>query len=348
MLARHLVGRDRRERRVGEARDHVEVGPGGLDHQHVGALVEVGERLADALAAVRRIDLVALAIAALRRRVDRAAERAVEGRGVLRAVADQARLDEIGVVERGPDRADAAVHHVGRRDEVGARLGVRHGDAREQLDGRVVVDLAARTEHAARAVVGELAEADVGDDRQLGRALRGSRARRAARRRRRPRRSSPRRPCGRAARTAARRRSLPSATPRASSASRSADRWRWPGKPGIGRSIALALDDEQGLDEVGGIEARLADDPADRLAAAQSPEARGRIGHQWLHRRGAPRAFGTRKVRPVSADARRVASLAGADTTREPRPKSRPAPAPRGERLRRRRCCRGFPGWCSS
>jgi hypothetical protein len=37
--------------------------------------------------------------------------------------------------------ADAAVHHVARRDDVGAGLGVHRGDAGEALDGGVVVDV---------------------------------------------------------------------------------------------------------------------------------------------------------------------------------------------------------------
>ena len=47
-----------------------------------------------------------------------------------------------GVVERGADRGDAAVHHVARADDVRAGLGVADGRAREQLERRVVVDLA--------------------------------------------------------------------------------------------------------------------------------------------------------------------------------------------------------------
>ena len=49
-----------------------------------------------------------------------------------------------GLVERGADRADLAVHHPGRRDHVGAGVGLRDRDARVPLERRVVVDLAAR------------------------------------------------------------------------------------------------------------------------------------------------------------------------------------------------------------
>ena len=55
------------------------------------------------------------------------------------------------VVERSADRADAAVHHVARADGVGAGLGVADRGSGEQLDRRVIRDLAV-LEHAAVAV----------------------------------------------------------------------------------------------------------------------------------------------------------------------------------------------------
>ena len=70
------------------------------------------------------------------------------------------------LVELVADRADPAVHHVARRDRVGAGLGVGDRGFRQQLDGEVVVDLAVADE-AAVAVRGVLAEADVGDHGQV-------------------------------------------------------------------------------------------------------------------------------------------------------------------------------------
>ena len=78
-------------------------------------------------------------------------------------------IGDVGVallVELVADRADPAVHHVARRDGVGAGLGVGDRGLRKQLDGDVVVDLAVADE-AAVAVRGVLAEADVGDHGQL-------------------------------------------------------------------------------------------------------------------------------------------------------------------------------------
>ena len=61
----------------------------------------------------------------------------------------------------------AAVHHVARRDQVGAGPGVRDRDAAEQRQRRVVGDRAVLDEHAAVAVVGVLAEAHVGRDHEV-------------------------------------------------------------------------------------------------------------------------------------------------------------------------------------
>ena len=72
------------------------------------------------------------------------------------------------VVERGAQRAHAAVHHVARRDGVRARLGLRDRRAGEQLERLVVVDDAVGAQDAAVAVRGVLAQAEVGEDQQVG------------------------------------------------------------------------------------------------------------------------------------------------------------------------------------
>ena len=74
------------------------------------------------------------------------------------------------LVERGANRADHAVDHAAGGDDVGARLAVRHGDAREDLERLVVEHVAVGVEEAAVAVVRVLAEAHVRHDDELGRA----------------------------------------------------------------------------------------------------------------------------------------------------------------------------------
>ena len=164
---------------------------------------------------------------------------------------------------------------------------MRDGDAREQLDGRVVVDVAVCAEHAAGPVVGVLAQADVGDHRQLGCAC-ADRAHAALH-------DAVVVPGARAVGVLA----VGKTEQQHAGAACLGDAERLLGEQ-VGGQVALAgeardravdplaLDDEQGLHEVGRVEARLADDPADRLAAAQSSEARGRKGHQSPHGTGAP------------------------------------------------------------
>ena len=62
--------------------------------------------------------------------------------------------------------ADAAVHHVRGRDDVGAGFGMGERHLGQHLQGEVVVDVAV-LDDAAVTVAGVFAEADVGDDEQL-------------------------------------------------------------------------------------------------------------------------------------------------------------------------------------
>ena len=116
VLPGDVVGRDGAVEALAHGADHVEVGQRRLHHQHVGALGEVELALAERLAHVGGIHLVAAPVAEGGRRLGDVAERPVEGGGVLGCVGDDRRLGQ-----HLPDRADAAVHHVARRDGVRAR-----------------------------------------------------------------------------------------------------------------------------------------------------------------------------------------------------------------------------------
>ena len=161
VLAGDVVGGDRAVEALADGPEHVEIRQRRLHHQHVGALGEVELALAQRLADVRRIHLVAAAVAEGRRRLGDVAERPVEGGGVLGGVRDDRRLRQ-----ELADRADAAVHHVAGRDGVGAGLDVADGGPREQLERLVVRDLAV-PDHAAMPVRRVLAEAHVGDEDEL-------------------------------------------------------------------------------------------------------------------------------------------------------------------------------------
>ena len=76
-------------------------------------------------------------------------------------------MDQPFAVERGADRADAAVHHVGRRDHVDAGLGL-HQRLTGQHRQRLVVGDVAVADHAVMAMVGVGIERDVADQAELG------------------------------------------------------------------------------------------------------------------------------------------------------------------------------------
>ena len=182
-----------------------------------------------------------------------------------------ATFSNAALVERLADRADASVHHVRRRDDVGAGRRVRDGGAHELLDRRIVRDLVV-DDDAAVAVVGVLAEADVGDHEDVGTLAldaRGPPTAPAPRDRRPPIRC---RPSGRAARTAARcgcRRPCAAAASRTAS---STDRLNTPGIDDTSRRTPFALADEQRQDEHVGRQPRLAHHRPHRLGRPQPPQ----------------------------------------------------------------------------
>ena len=75
-------------------------------------------------------------------------------------------LHEAIAVERLADGVDAAIHHVGRRDEIGAGVRVRERGLGDELQRAIVVDLAIDHD-AAVSVGGVLAETDVGNDDEI-------------------------------------------------------------------------------------------------------------------------------------------------------------------------------------
>ena len=70
------------------------------------------------------------------------------------------------LVECLADGGDAAVHHVGRRDDVSAGLSLRDGDLLQEFERLVVVDVMA-LEMATVAMRRVLAEADIADNHEL-------------------------------------------------------------------------------------------------------------------------------------------------------------------------------------
>ncbi len=105
-----------------------------LDHQRVRALLEVELALAQRLAGVGGIHLIAAPVAERRCRFRRLAEWPVEGRGGLGRVGHDGHVVEAVGVQRAADRADPSVHHVARADGVGTCLGMADRGLREQLE----------------------------------------------------------------------------------------------------------------------------------------------------------------------------------------------------------------------
>ena len=168
ILAADVIGGQRQVAARGQRADQVPVGERRLDHQHVGPLVGVEQRLAQRLATVADFQLVSATVAERRRRARGLAEGPVEGGSELRRVGEDRGVGQLLVVERRAQHTDPAVHHVRRRDDVRAGAGVADRRPREQLERLVVEHASAGVEHATVPVVGVLAEAHVGDQEQLG------------------------------------------------------------------------------------------------------------------------------------------------------------------------------------
>ena len=195
-------------------------------------------------------------------------------------------------VERAADCGDAAVHHVAGGDDVGAGLGLADGGAGKQLERGIVGDfeigigaVARFDDHAAMAVAGVLAEANVGDEDQL---FSG---------------------CGlleRAQRLLHDAVFIPGAGALLVFCVRQAEKQQAAeaeprgffgfahgfvhreiedaGHGGDGFANAFAGTDEEGIDQVAGVERSFAHQRAQRLALAHPPHAVGREGHELIVR----------------------------------------------------------------
>ena len=144
VFAADLIGVGRHAERLLDAPDHVQIGHAGLDHHHVGALLQVERDLAQRLVAVGRVHLVGALVGAAERRfrADRIAERAIKSRGIFCRIGHDTDPPKPGFVERMAHRADPAVHHVGRRDDVAARSGLDDRLVLQDLDCFVILDIA--------------------------------------------------------------------------------------------------------------------------------------------------------------------------------------------------------------
>ena len=172
VLARDVVGGHRHAEPLLDPADDVEVGQGRLDHDHVGPFGQVERHLADRLVAVGRVHLVRPAVAERRGALGGVAEGAVIAAGELGGVGQDRQVRE--PAPSSPARIAATMPSIipdGATTSAPARAWLTACSARSGS----VASLSTSTrppalgQGAAVAVVGVLAEADVGDDQQAGR-----------------------------------------------------------------------------------------------------------------------------------------------------------------------------------
>ena len=120
-----MINRSRFAEPFPRAPENVEIRQRRLDHNNIGAFIDIEPDFAQRFIGIGRIHLVGTAIAKLRRTFGGIAKRAVKDGSKLRRVTHDARVGEAAGIERFANRADAAVHHVARRDHVRAILRVR-------------------------------------------------------------------------------------------------------------------------------------------------------------------------------------------------------------------------------
>ena len=316
------TGQSKRSR---TARMHVEVRQRRLDHQHVGALGEVELALAQRLAHVRRIHLVAAAVAERRRRLGDLAERPVEGRGVLRRVRDDRRL-RAARSRIAPTRP--SIMSLGATTSAPASTWLTAVRASSSSVSSFATSPSRITPQWPCDVYSQRQTSVTSDE--LRDARRAARAAPAGRSRPRPRRPSPRRPSPRGCR-----RGSPPCTPSAASSPASATRSsteKRRDRRAAPRSRTVDGPDEERHHEVVEVEPRLAHERAQRVGAAQPAEPRGGEGAHREQGYVSP-STAVRKVRhvsqpaswKVSAGSAMVPPMASARNRRAVRP-----PAPRG------------------
>ena len=129
---------------------------------------DVERDFAQRLVGIAGVHLVGALVAGQRfRGADGVAERAVERRRIFRRIGHDRDVGEVFAIERFADRADAAIHHVRRRDDVAAGFGLHQRLLHQQLDGFVIEDHAV-AQQAVMAVAGIGIERDVAENADVG------------------------------------------------------------------------------------------------------------------------------------------------------------------------------------
>src|SRR6185437_8301765 len=159
VFAAHVVSGDGNVEALANTLDYIQISQRGLYHDHVRALFQVELDFAHRLARVGRIHLVAAPVTELGRGIRRFAEWSVECRAVFRRVGKDRDILKFVFVEFAPDRGDAAVHHVGGRDDIGSSPRVRKRGVGEQSKAWIVENVFA-LDHAAMSMARVFAKAN--------------------------------------------------------------------------------------------------------------------------------------------------------------------------------------------
>ncbi len=170
IFAGNVIGHQGQIEALLDVPQDVEVGQRRLDHQEVGAFLHVEGRFAKGFAAVGRVHLVGAAVAEPGSRFGSLPERPVIAGCVFHCIAHDRHMYKPVGVQGLADCADPAVHHVRRRHHIRTRFGVGKGLPAEKFESGIVIHLAV-PDRSAMAVVGVLAHADIGDDREAGNML---------------------------------------------------------------------------------------------------------------------------------------------------------------------------------
>src|SRR5579883_149230 len=123
-----------------DAVNDIQVSQSRLYHENVSPFLHVESHLAQRLAGIARIHLIAAAIAELWGRFGSFAERTVKGGGKFGSVGHDGCIAEALAVQFLTNSPHPAVHHIARGHHVRTGLDVTGGCFRKQLESRIIED----------------------------------------------------------------------------------------------------------------------------------------------------------------------------------------------------------------
>ena len=156
VLTAHLIGECRHAESVLNPPHNIQIGLAGFHHHHIGTFLQIQRDFLQGLITVGRVHLIRsfVAFAECRGRTHGIPERPVVGGGVLRRVGHDLGVDVGASFQCLADCADAAVHHVTRRDDVSTRIGTDERLATQRIDRYVVDHVASVIDDAVLTVTG--------------------------------------------------------------------------------------------------------------------------------------------------------------------------------------------------